>query len=199
MRRITVEDRYKHEFETVLAQLGIADPAVFLDVDWYEDMPVYTRFHQLDYLSSLSFDEANRILIRCTALYLERVVASAAQHGGVPGKTILRMAAITGWLDQNDDRQLNYDGTTDFLTPYIFLANLDHPGLRDFTLYPVTSPAGHFTEDAVSGDDRFAVAEGQPDKFGGPSPEHTYIYMPGSEGTERLRIAAPRSRDGGTA
>jgi hypothetical protein len=188
MTRITVKDRYLQEFQDVLREEEIADPEVFLDVDWYDNVPVYSRFRQLDYLSSLPFAEANRILIRCTVLYLERIVAFAGEHGRVPGKTILRMSSITGWQNENDERQRNYDGTTGFVKPYIFLANLDHEGLRDFALYPVTSPAGRFTEDAVNGDDRFAVAEGRPDKFGQPSPMHVYIYMPGSEGTERLRI-----------
>jgi hypothetical protein len=188
MTQITVEDRYMHAFENVLAEQGIADPQVFMNVDWYDDMPVYSYLDQLGYLSSLSFADANRILIRCSALYLERIVAFAAERGRAPGKTILRMASITGWQNENDERQRNYDGTVDFVTPYIFLANLDHQGLRDFALYPVTSPAGRFTEDAVNGDDRFAVAEERPDKFGQPSPMHVYIYMPGSEGTERMQI-----------
>lgn len=188
MTRITVEDRYLQAFENVLAEEGIADPRVFLDVDWYKDMPVYTRYRQLDYLSSFSFAEANRILIRCSAMYLQRLIALASQRGGVSGKTILRMVSVTDWDDENDSRQRNYDGTVAFVAPYIFVINLDHPGLRNFALHPVASPAGRFTQDAVDGDDRFAVAEEGPDKFGQPSPSHTYIYMPGSEGTERLRI-----------
>jgi hypothetical protein len=70
------------------------------------------------------------------------------------------------------------------------LANLDHPGLSEFALDTVASPAGRFTRDAVNGDARFAVAEGKPDEFGQPSPTHVYIYNPGSEGTGRLLIVS---------
>jgi hypothetical protein len=189
MTRITVDERYLQAFQNVLAEEGVADPEVFMDVDLFDEYPVYTRFRQLDYLSSLPFAEANRILIKCSALYLERIVAFAAQRGCVPGKTILRMISVTGWLDEDDERRRNYDGTVDFLQPYIWRANLDNPALHKFALRPVTSPGGHFTRDALNGDDRFAVAEGSPDKFGRPSPERVDIYMAGSEGTDRLKIA----------
>jgi hypothetical protein len=188
LMRITVEERYMRGFNNVLTEQGISDPEIFMDVDWFDEFPVYSYFDQLGYLSSLPFIEANRILIRCSVLYLERIAALAIRHGRVPGKTILRMISVTGWQNENDERQRNYNGAVDFVQPYIWRANLDHPGLRDFSLHPITSPAGRFTRDAVSGDDRFAVAEGRPDKFGQPSPERVDIYMPGSEGTERLKF-----------
>jgi hypothetical protein len=188
MTRLAVDENYLRAFNHVLAEDQIADPAVFLDVDWYDAVPVYSYHDQLDYLSDLPFAEANRVLIRCTVLYLERIVAFAAQRDSLAGKTILRMVSVTGWQDENDQRQRNYDGTTDFVTPYIWLANLDHPGLSDFALDKATSPAGRFTQDAVNADTRFAVAEGKPDKFGQPSPTHVYIYMLGSEGTRQLLI-----------
>jgi hypothetical protein len=186
--RIMVEDRYLRAFNKVLAEERIADPEVFMDVEWYDEVPVWSRFLQLGYLSSLSFAEANRILIRCTVLYMDRIVAFAAQRGRVPGMTILRMVSVIGWDDENDQGQRNYDGTTDFLQPYIWRANLDHPALNNISVWPVTSPAGLFTQGAVNGDDRFSVGEGPPDKFGQPSPERVYIYIPGSEGTERLKF-----------
>ena len=190
MTRISVDERYQRAFYDVLVEDKIADPKVFLDVDWYDSVPVYSRYDQLGYLSPLPFAEANRILIRCTVLYLERIVAFAAQRERTPGKTILRMVSVTGWQDENDSRQRNYDGTTDFVVPHIWIANLDHPGLSDFSLDSITSPAGSFTQDTVNGDDRFAVAEGKPDKFGQPSPTHVYVYMPGSEGTQQLKIVS---------
>jgi hypothetical protein len=190
MTRISVDERYLRAFQGVLAEEKIDNPKIFLDVDWYDSVPVYSYYDQLSYLSPLPFAEANRILIRCTVVYLERIVAFAAQRERTPGKMILRMASITGWQDENDRLQRNYDGKADFVVPHIWIANLDHAGLHDFSLDSVTSPAGSFTQDAVNGDDRFAVADGKPDKFGQPSPTHVYVYMPGSEGTQRLKIVS---------
>jgi hypothetical protein len=188
--QITVEERYAQAFHNVLEEDQISNPKVFLDVNDVDEVPVYSYLDQLDYLSSLPFAEANQILIRCTALFLQDIVSTARQHGATPGKTILRMVSVTGWLNENDDRVMNYDGTTNFLRPNIWLANLDHPNLSNFSVHPVSSPAGHFTKKTINADERFMVAEASPDRFGRPSPERTYIYMPGSEGTDRLTVVS---------
>lgn len=189
--KITVAQSYADKFQELLDEERIGDPAVFLDVNVFDEVPVYSRFHQLGFLSGLSFAEANGNLIRLTALYLDKVVSYAAmnqeQQGG---KTILRMVSITGWLNENDSGQMNFDGSVDFVRPNIWLADLDSPKLSSFSVWPIVSPAGLFVNTVMNNDARFSVAEGPPERFGAPSPSRVYIYMPGSEGTDRLRLNA---------
>jgi Immunity protein 15 len=185
---ITVEQSYADRFQEILDEEQIGDPAVFLDVDVFDEVPVYSRFHQLDFLSGLSFAEANGNLIRLTALYLDRVVSYAANQERQDGKTILRMVSITGWLNENYSGQMNLDGSADFVRPNIWLANLDSPKLSSFSVWPAASPAGLFVIAAMNNDDRFAVVQGAPERFGAPSPARVYIYMLGSEGADRLRL-----------
>lgn len=185
--KITVEQSYTDKFREILDEEQIGDPAVFLDVDVFDEVPVYSRFDQLDFLSGLSFAEANGNLIRLTALYLNTVVSYAANQELRNEKTILRMASVTGWLNENDSGQMNFDGSTGFVRPNIWLANLDNPKLSYFSVWPVASPAGMFVSAAMNDDSRFAVVEGRPESFGAPSPTRVYIYMPGSEGADRLR------------
>jgi hypothetical protein len=187
---LSVEQGYARKFNRLLDEEQIGDPAVFLDADVFDEVPVYSRMRQLDFLSKLGFTEANIILIRLAALYLERVVSYAAKHQRPIGKTILRMVSITGWLNENDSGQMNSDGSVDFIRPNIWLANFDNPKLSNFSVWPAVSPAGLFVKSALGYDDTFAVAEGAPDKFGAPSPARVYIYMPGSEGTDRVRLAS---------
>ena len=188
--KITVEQSYADRFMEILDEQQIGDPAVFLDVDVFDEDPAYSFLDQLDFLSGLSFREANAILIRLAALYLERVVSYAGKHERGDGKTILRMVSIIGWLDKNDSGQMNFDGSADFVQPYIWRADLDDPKLSSLTVWPAVSPAGLFVNVAMDNDDRFAVVEGPPDRFGAPSPARVYIYMPGSEGADRLRLAS---------
>jgi hypothetical protein len=185
---ITVEQPYVDRFREILDEEQIGDPAVFLDVDVFDEVPVYSRFHQLGFLSGLSFTEANGILIRLTALYLDTVVSYAANQARQNSKTIIRMVSITGWLNENDSGQMNFDGSSDFVRPNIWLANLDNSKLSEFSVWPAASPAGLFVTVAMNDDDRFAVVEGPPERFGAPSPSRVYIYMPGSEGADRLRV-----------
>jgi hypothetical protein len=184
--KITVGQAYSDRFTEILDEQQIGDPAVFLDVDVFDEYPVYSFLDQLDFLSKISFSEANVILIRLAALYLERVVSYAAKRKHAGGKVILRMLSINGWLQRGDSGQMNFDGSADFMQPYIWRADLDDPKLSNFTVWPAVSPAGLFVKASMGNDDRFAVAEGPPDKFGAPSPARVYIYMPGSEGTGRL-------------
>lgn len=190
---ISIEKSYVEAVDAILAEDGITDPSAFMDVEYFDQYPFYLYISQLDFLSHLPFAEANRVLVKASALYLERLVALATQRGPLPGKTILRMISVSDWKNRNDDGQPNYDGTTAYLTPYIWLANLDDPRLGSFTVHPVKTAAGLFVKDPLNQDERFRVAEGSPDKFGAPAPEHVYIYMPGSEGTDRLIIASDQT------
>lgn len=187
---IAVERPYADKFRKVLDEEQIGDPAVFLDVDVFDEVPVYSRFHQLEFLSGLSFAEANSILIRLAVLHLERVVSYAAKHERRGGKTILRMVSVTGWLNESESGQMNFDGLTGFVRPNIWLANLSNPKLSNFSVWPAESPAGLFVKVAMDDDDRYAVVEGPPDRFGAPSPARVYIFMPGSEGADRLLLAS---------
>jgi hypothetical protein len=183
-----IEDSYVNKFQEILDKENISDPAVFLDVDAFDEVPIYSRLHQLDFLSGLSFAEANGILIRLTILHLDTVVSYAANQRRQNRKTILRMVSVTGWLNENDSGQRNFDGLSDFVRPNIWLANFDNPKLSGFSVWPAVSPAGLFVTATMNKDDRFAVAEGPPERFGAPSPARIYINMPGSEGADRLRL-----------
>lgn len=185
---ITVQQLYADKFQEVLYEEQLGDPALFLDVDVFDEVPVYSRIHQLDFLSGLSFAKANNILVRLTALYLGTIVSYAAKQEGQKGKTILRMVSVTGWLNENDSGEMNFDGSMDFVRPNIWLANLDNPKLSDFSVWPAVSLAGLFVGAAMNDDDRFAVVEGPPERFGAPSPARVYIYMPGSQSADRLRL-----------
>jgi len=187
---ISVESRYMEPFRKILVQRGIDDPQVFADVEYFEEEPVYLYYDQLGFLSDLLFPDANRVLIRATALHLERIVSSVSHSSSEHGKTIVRMISLTGWEGDPLDGQTNYDGTQGFLHPYIWCANLSDPRLDEISLGPVASAAGAFVSEAIGDDERFAVAEGQPERFGPPVPNRVYVYIPGSEGTDRLRISA---------
>jgi hypothetical protein len=67
-------------------------------------MRVYSHDDQLEFLSFLTFVEANKVLIRATVLYLERIVSKAERRRAL-GKTILRMVAVLGWQGLYDVRQ----------------------------------------------------------------------------------------------
>jgi hypothetical protein len=190
---ITVDERYLVPFQNLLAERGIGEPTVFADVEYFEEEPVFLYYSQLDFLSDLWFPDANRVLIRATALHLARIVASVSYIPAEHGKTILRMVSVTGWEGDPSDGQTNYEGCSGFLAPYIWCANLSDPRRSEFRLWPVSSTAGAFVKEAIGGDERFSVVEGPPDKFGALVPERVYIYMKGSEGTDHL---IPKRKNG---
>jgi hypothetical protein len=190
---ISVDPRYLEPFQNLLAERGISDPTTFADVEYFDEEPVYLYYNQLDFLSDLWYPDANRFLIRATALHLESIVSSASHSPREHGKTILRMVSVAGWQGDPSDGQTNADGSAGFLSPYIWCANLSDPRLNKFPVWPVSSRAGIFVRDAIGDDERFSVVEGPPNKFGAPVPDRVYIYMPGSEGTDRLsfRLGPP--------
>lgn len=183
---LELESHYAASFRELLSNREMSDPAAFADVEYFEEEPVYLYYDQLDFLAGLSYSAANSVLIRGTALHLARVVSSAPR--APEGKCILRMVSITDWLGDYPGAG-NYDGSTGFLTPHIWMANLSDPRLDgEFPVWHPSSEAAHFVRNVISDDSRFSVAEGPLDRFGAPAPDRVYIYLPGSEGTDRLRF-----------
>ena len=81
--RISVEKAHVEALDAILAEGGIADPPDFMDVlDYFDHYPFYLYVSQLDFLSHLPFAEANRVLVKASALYLERL--ARASHAARP-------------------------------------------------------------------------------------------------------------------
>jgi hypothetical protein len=129
---ITLDPKYAEAFESLFAANDFADTVGMLDyVEAYDELPVYTRYAQLEFLAGLGFAEANRQMIRAAVVLLERVVAGRDRSSGP--KNLLLMVAVTGWdiVDSNDRSACN-DGTMDFIKPYIWAGNLDNDRMAAF-------------------------------------------------------------------
>ena len=98
---------FRTRFESVLVAQHLGDPAsVISESDFFDEIPLYSRYHQVEFLEQ--YGDVNQLLIQLSLEYLDRV-ASVAR----PAKN-KRFIAITVICDDSK-----------FLVPSIFVCNGD--------------------------------------------------------------------------
>jgi hypothetical protein len=96
----------KTQFDSVLKAQHLADVAsTFSDPDFFEEVPLYSRYKQVEFLKT--YGDVNLLLVELALDYLDRVTTSVP----VTGNT--RLVAITVISDDDDE----------FIVPAIFVCN----------------------------------------------------------------------------
>jgi hypothetical protein len=143
------EPRFAARFEAMLAAHGIADPQVWAEVETFDEVPIYSRFSELEFLDELSIAEKNRELILAAVRQLERIEEHFRAQGHDPDR-YFRLVSITDWwVDGERGGGTCTDGTTELLTPHIWIGNAEDEDLENFKVYPRRSACASFVARVV--------------------------------------------------
>ena len=181
---IVLDPQYAEEFESLFAEQDLAVTAGMFDyVKIFDEVPIYTRSAQLEFLSGLDFAEANRELVRAAVGLLERIeFAAVARRTG--SKNLLRMVAVTGWhvFDASGLSVCN-DGSMDVVKPYIFAGNLDDDRMGAFrptggnlptAFRPGQSPCAEFVRSALDSSLDYLVYDSKAEDW---CPDRVYVQL----------------------
>ncbi|MFD8595648.1 Imm15 family immunity protein [Kitasatospora sp. NPDC059646] len=132
---------FEHDFDNLLADEDLDSFEEFLGpLETFDEVPLYSRYSQLDFLAPLTRPEANAWLVRAAVTYLERLAAHVAGRAD----DFFCMVSITGWDDYRDG---------DFLTPSIWYTRAGNGVLDHLSLTPATGDEARFVTEAVAGTD----------------------------------------------
>ena len=94
---MTVDSRYEKEFEALFARQGIKS-ATWEHVQTFEELPAYSRYDELGFMTGLSLSDMNRQLIKASVCILERIVGSRSGSGDArtPQRFPLWYLSLTG-------------------------------------------------------------------------------------------------------
>jgi hypothetical protein len=96
----------KRRFQSVLRAEQLADiPPSFSDPAFFDEVPLYSRYKQVDYLKD--YGDVDQLLLELSLDYLKRLVAEA------PATTSRRFLAVT--IIRDDDKE--------YIVPYVFVCN----------------------------------------------------------------------------
>lgn len=139
---------YSIHFDALLGEEGLTDPAVFAGVEVYDEVPLYSRLSQIEFLADLPVVERNKQLIRAAVRHLDRLRAHflgnpETVHG------VLRLVSVTGWWVDLEQGGLCTDGTSEIIRPNFWVGNLGNDRMKDFRLHLPTSRCASFVSAIV--------------------------------------------------
>lgn len=172
---VTADDgTYAPNFDALLADEGLTDPAVLVPVDVFDEVPLYSRLTQIDFLANLPVVEQNRTLLRAALRHLDRVREHVRAHSQANTACVLRLVSVTGWWVDQENGGVCTDGTSEILVPNFWIGDLDHERMRGFRLYRPASRCATFVQQAAHGP-RFGVFDSRIDETSMWCPRRVYI------------------------
>lgn len=128
-----------YQFRRVLAHEGLDDASAFIQADFFDEIPLYSRYAQIEPLIGPS-ESSDEVLLALAIEYLEEV----ASHVSPPNEVQTRPAhdlllAITVW-----------DGDDDYIVPNLFVCHGQvRERLQKLDLREPRSPFGRKIADLV--------------------------------------------------
>ena len=123
----------RQEFESVLRKEQLADRSQFSRPHLFEELPLYSRYEQIEFLSR--FGDPNTLLLKLAIDYLAEIV-------GTDADTPEWLGAVTMWEDDCDD--------DDPIVPSIFICNDEvKRRLKDLDLQPAIGKFASFIKTAL--------------------------------------------------
>jgi hypothetical protein len=120
-------------FESILRQERLADRSQFAAAQLFEELPLYSRYDQVEFLSEIG--DPNTLLLELAIKYLKEVVDN---HPA----TSPWLAAVTIWEHDSEE--------TDPIVPKILICNGDvRLHLGDIDLQPATGKLASFIESTL--------------------------------------------------
>jgi hypothetical protein len=97
---IDLEPRFKSDFENLIRGEGLDNIEAFMEpVDLFEEVPLYSRFAQLSFLSEVPPIEKNKLLIRAATWQLSNIVTYCMKRDDARASDFYCMLSILDWED----------------------------------------------------------------------------------------------------
>jgi Immunity protein 15 len=157
-----LDPAYRPAIEALLRAEGLDDLDDLSTVSTFDEVPLYSRYDQVDFAPALTTDQTNRLLITAAAWYL------GVLYERNKDRDYYCMVSVLGWADQAGGG---------LLSPNFWLTRPSTGTLAHLRFNPPTSEYSAYTADALDGDPDYTLAEGLSHLPGGPYVERVYIRL----------------------
>jgi hypothetical protein len=175
---VVISDReFDSHFQRMLERQGISDPAVFGRADTFDEIPVYSRLSELEFMSSLPIIDQNRLMIVAATRHLVKICEYRDSSPRIDTDAIVVLSMTDWWIDDDQEPRCN-DGTIEHIVPRFWIGNLAHPDMKEFRFYPPRSNSAEFIIRTVGLSD-FDVVESRTEEWMEGCPERVYVARSG--------------------
>ncbi len=125
------------KIESVIRREGLDDLGLLLTPRELDEVPLVSRLHRLDFMSSYTAEEQSRVLVVAAAQQLEKILAYAARENRVD---VVAMVSVLNWEDLESEPAAP-------VIPNFWICTNPTRDLRQFRMKPGTSPEAHKVQD----------------------------------------------------
>ncbi|MFB9890472.1 Imm15 family immunity protein [Planobispora takensis] len=166
---IDLDPRFKTELVRLIRDEGLDQFGELMEADPFEEVPLYSRYAQLEFLDTLCVSEKNRVLIRAAVAHMVKVVEYSRDYYEDRSCDYLCMVSVVGWEDS--------DGRSELLIPNLWIGNMRDDRLRSMRLHPAQSRRSEFVADALDGDAGLTLSEGLSHFLGESYVDRVYVRL----------------------
>jgi hypothetical protein len=151
---------YRGFFDRLLEEEGHERIEDCLTVRVFDEIPLFSREAQLDFLQDLTITEINKLTIRAAVLHQLKIDEAAKARFPGSNDPFLRMVSVTGWWDADGVEFRSVDGNSSLLTPNFWIGNMTSPEMMQFKMDDAESEGSGFVAAAVEGIDGLRFFDG---------------------------------------
>jgi hypothetical protein len=147
-----LEPRLREKFSELIRSEGLDELSepILLD-DYFDEVPLYSRYAQLDFLRGMSTDRKNRVLVAAAVWHLESIVSRLQGRAENEPLDYMCMVSIADWE--------YFDADGDLITPQFWCANPSRGVFEHLRIYAPTSRYSEFVSSVIGGSESLEVGE----------------------------------------
>ncbi|GAA1637037.1 hypothetical protein GCM10009744_27750 [Kribbella alba] len=171
------DQEFHSHFQGMLERHGMSDPAVFRQVETFDEVPVCSRLSELDFMSSLPIVDQNRLMIVAATRHLIKICEYLDSFPDSEPGLIVVVSITSWWIDEDRASRCN-DGTIEHIVPAFWVGNLAHPDMKAFRFHLPRSNPAEFVLQTV-GPNGFEVVESRIEEWMQGCPKRVYVARAG--------------------
>ncbi len=151
---------YRESFDDLLESEGHNRLEDCMTTAVFDEIPLFSREAQIDFLDGLSLMEINKLTIRVAVLHQLKINEFAKRRFSGHTDPYLRMVSVTGWWDTDSRGMHEVGGDTSLLTPNFWIGNMASPEMAQFSMDDASSEGSEFVASATEGISRLRLFDG---------------------------------------
>lgn len=162
-------------------------PDSYVTVNTFDEVPLYSRLTQVDFLDQLPFPARNEALLRAAVRHELKIIETAQR---ILPETDFRerlfFVSVTGWEDDPDEDQAGEQSTASFrsawdrqlLLPNFWIGNMSAEAMGEFAVRAAATVESEAVSTALGDDPAVGIYEGWATMAGEPFLRRVYVACP---------------------
>ena len=194
---LQLPEQVSREFEELLADEGHDCLDLYVHSDTFDEVPLYSRLTQVDFLGELPFAARNEALVRAAVRQQLKIIDRArVLLSEAAFREHLYLVSVTGWSDEPDEEEggrqpemsSGFAWDRHLLVPHFWVGNMGAEAMAKFAVQPGATAASVAVSAALGDDPAVGVYEGWATLGSEPVLRRVYVSCPqGYDVADRVR------------